>query len=126
MEYAGGGANYRVYVANKGQITLSGSYHKFTNGAAGQLGAFLCEQYAILYLNSATITWTANVTYGVTLTVRAIGYCEAAATVCTITGFTVTGIRYNVVTNAVVNGTGNINLFPGTVEGAVATGGVYQ
>lgn len=46
---------------------------------------------------------------------------------CTFVGAALTGARYKVLTNAVINTNGaGANYFPGTVAGSVSTGGIYS
>jgi hypothetical protein len=123
MEYNGSSANFRIYANSYGKLTCTGANHKVLTGG---IGLFLTEIHGVIYINSATFTFGASVTYtGATATARQIGYMEATSAVFTLGAFTVTGNRYAVANAGGIAGTGGgASFFPGTVAGT-NSGGFY-
>jgi hypothetical protein len=123
IEYAGTGANYRVYVAGRAKVWNAGAANKISTGG---LGMWLSE--AKIYLNNVTFTLGANVTFSAaTATCRRAGsYMESVSFTFDLNGFAVTGQRYSVLGPAeIATGTG-ANHFPGSSAGSVSGGGQYS
>ncbi|QOG23166.1 hypothetical protein [Bradyrhizobium sp. SEMIA] len=123
IEYNGSGNNYRVYGQGGAAITFSGANHKVFMGGIG----FICvEMQATAFLNSATITWGASVTYGTTITARRFGYVEGTGVIFSLGVFTVTGQRYSCASCGGMAGFGGANVIPGTTAGSFDSTSFYS
>lgn len=73
-----------------------------------------------------TFTFLSNATFTLTVDVTGTGYFRARGMTFTLGAFSVTGQRYSVATNGVINTLGGgASYFPGSTSGATATGGQY-
>lgn len=123
VEVQGAGGAAQIYALLGSQIALSGTLNRILAGSTYCFGA---ERNS--YIGIAG-TWTigANLTYA-----NAFATSIAVSTLYNLSasfvlgGFTVTGKRYDVILNAVINSQGaGVNWLPGTVAGTTSSGGQY-
>lgn len=121
-EYAGT-ASYRIYSGSGAYVKMAGSANKISGGGSGFM---IAERLSQIEDFGATYTLTANVTYISAFVVcRSLSILTCLATF-TLGGFSVTGARYSVTLNGIINTSGGgASFFPGSTGGSSATGGQY-
>lgn len=94
--------------------------------ASATTGHVNVQNGGLFYATPTTITITAGLSFGIFCNANNLGNAQFAGTSFT-NGATVTGKRFFVGTNAVINTNtnSNPNFFPGNVAGDIVTGGQY-
>ena len=90
-------------------------------------GAFFCANSKLVFLGAQTYAATAVASATAVIWMHGTSFCSAyGATTCpAVTA--VSGFRYDVVQNGVIDtGTSNINFIPGSTPGILTNGGVYN
>lgn len=118
--------------------TCAGSHMRIDNGARlnGRSGSFevaanatyfaIGGYFANIDLNSATITFSANVTFTATAYAQYMALVNFQQATFTLGGFSVTGQRYNASGLSLISsGGGGANFIPGSTAGATSSGGTY-
>lgn len=115
----GGGGNYHCFVTNGGQLFLVGPIKIIGPCSA----PFLANRFGIVASSGpVAVTIVGTPAYTVGFVNVALGLAEMGS--MTFTG-TFTGPRYAVSENGVIKVGGGATFFPGSLAGAVATGGQY-
>jgi len=100
----------------------SGSFEVAANATYFAIGGY----FANIDLNSATITFSANVTFTATAYAQYMALVNFQQATFTLGGFSVTGQRYNASGLSLISsGGGGANFIPGSTAGATSSGGVY-
>lgn len=105
---------------------LSASFQTYTVSGNAQFHTFAADQGRIDRVLS-TVNFTNNVAFTTFAFAERLAEIIDQLTVFNLGAFVVTGQRYNVILNSLIDTNGGGALyFPGTVAGAVATGGTYN
>lgn len=100
----------------------SGSFEVAANATYFAIGGY----FANIDFNSATITFSANVTFTATAYAQYMALVNFQQATFTLGAFSVTGQRYNASGNSLISSGGaGASFIPGSTAGAVASGGTY-
>lgn len=123
---ASGGAPLSVFHSFAGATVNVGS-HTYNAGTYGAF--FYATGLGVMVMQQSTVhNVAAPVTVGAVAQATDIGFLRVQALPSPTwnNGGNITGQRYSVNANSVINSSGNgVNYFPGTVAGATASGGLY-
>lgn len=113
-------ANYCLRSTANSQIIQNGII-TFVGSA---VGAYYADKQGVIIAISQTITFTGAIAFSAATVQSVNGYVELSAS--TITGASVTGTRYAVAMNGVINTNGGgASFIPGNAAGTPVTGGQY-
>lgn len=120
-------AGFAMSCQNSGAQILA-TVAQYTSNGTGGVGHIFCGYQASVFMVAATAIFSASPTYSQAFIVaQSISDVECAAATFSIGTFVVTGQRFIVQANSVINtgGASSATFFPGTAAGSALTGGQF-